>query len=121
MTKFIGEKVLMRIFIGESDKFDRRPLCEALIDFLIGEGFAGATVLRGVAGFGPHSVYHTDKILRLSSDLPIIIEVVASKERLDKAMPTIDEMMSGGLVTMEAVSVVRYCNKDDKQCVLNEP
>lgn len=121
MPKFFGEKVLMRIFIGESDKYGHKPLYEALIDFLIAEGFAGATVLRAVAGFGPHSIYHTDKILRLSADLPIIIEVVASKEKLDKSMSKIDEMMDGGLITMETVNVVRYCNKDDKQCVLNEP
>lgn len=121
MSKFIGEKVLMRIYIGESDKYGRKPLHEALIDFLLAEGFAGATVLRGVAGFGAHSVYHTDKLLRLSSDLPLIIEVVASKEKLDKALPAMDKMMAGGLVTMEPVTVVRYCNKDDKQCVLNEP
>jgi uncharacterized protein len=121
MPKFFGEKVLMRIFIGESDKYGRKPLYEAIIDFLIAEGFAGATVLRGVAGFGAHSVYHTDRILRLSSDLPLIIEVVASQIKLDQAMPRIDEMMSGGLITMESVNVVRYCNKDDKQCVLNEP
>jgi len=121
MSKFIGEKVLMRIFIGESDKYGRKSLREALIDFLIAEGFAGATVLRGVAGFGAHSVYHTDKLVRLSCDLPLIIEVVASKEKLDRAMPKIDEMMAGGLITMETVNVVRYCTKDDKQCVLNEP
>jgi PII-like signaling protein len=121
MPKFFGEKILMRIFIGENDKYGRKPLYEALIDFLIKEGFAGATVLRGIAGFGAHSLYHSDKILRLSSDLPLIIEVVASKQKLDKAMPTIDEMMSGGMITMEPVNVVRYCNKDDKQCVLNEP
>lgn len=121
MPKFFGEKVLMRIFIGENDKFGRKPLYEALIDFLIAEGFAGATVLRGVAGFGAHSVYHTDRILRLSSDLPIVVEVVASKRKLDQAMPRIDEMMGGGLITMQTVNVVRYCNKDDKQCVLNEP
>jgi len=121
MPKFVGEKVLMRIFIGERDKYDRRPLYEALIDFLIKEGFAGATVLRGIAGFGPHSVYHTDKLLRLSADHPIIVEVVASKEKLDRAMPIIDEMMCGGLITMETVNVVRYCNKDDKQCVMKEP
>lgn len=121
MPKFFGEKILMRIFIGEGDKYGRKPLYEALIDFFIQEGFAGATVLRGVAGFGAHSLYHTDKLLRLSNDLPLIIEVVASQEKLDKAMPTIDEMMSGGLITTESVNVVRYCNKDDNKCVMSEP
>ncbi len=121
MPRFSGEKVLMRIFIGEGDKYGRKPLYEALIDFLIGEGFAGATVLRGVAGFGPHSIYHTDKLLRLSAELPIVLEVVASREKLDRAMPKIDEMMSGGLITMETVNIVRYCKKDDRQCELKEP
>ncbi|MDD2336937.1 MAG: DUF190 domain-containing protein [Geobacteraceae bacterium] len=121
MNIFSGEKVLIRIFIDENAKYGQKPLYKALIDLLIVEGFAGATVLRGIAGFGAHSVYHTDKLLRLSSELPIIVEVVASKEKLDRAMPKIDEMMCGGLISMEAVNVVRYCNKDDKQCVLNEP
>jgi hypothetical protein len=121
MSKFCGEKVLIRIFIGENDKYGHKPLYEALIDYLIEEGFAGATVLRGVAGFGPHCIYHTDKLLELSAELPIILEVVASREKLDRAMPKLDEMMSGGLITMETVNVVRYCNKDDGQCVLKEP
>ncbi len=76
MRKFVGENVLMRIFIGEGDKFGGRPLHEALVELLRKDGFHGATVLRGVAGFGAHSVYHTEKILRLSHDLPIIVEVV---------------------------------------------
>lgn len=108
MTKFIGEKVLMRIFIGESDRFGHRPLYEALVELLRKEGFAGATVIRGVAGFGAHSVYHTDKILRLSIDLPIIIEVVDSEEKLESIMPKIDEMMSGGMITLEKTTVMRY-------------
>src|SRR3989338_7428500 len=96
MTKFMGEKVLMRIFIGESDQWKHRPAYEALVELFRKEGFAGATVLRGIAGFGAHSVYHTDKILRLSSDLPIIVEVVDAQEKFDRIMPKIDELMSGG-------------------------
>jgi uncharacterized protein len=121
VTKFIGEKMLMRIHVNESDKHKHRPLYEVLIDKMIEEGFAGATVLRGIAGFGVHSVYHTDKLLDLSSSLPIIIEVVASQDKLDAFMPKIDEIMSGGLITLERVNVVRYCDKNDKVCVINEP
>lgn len=108
MTKLIGEQVLMRIFLGESDKFGHRPLYEALIELFRQEGFAGATVLRGVAGFGAHSVYHTDKLLRLSPDLPIVVEVVETRERIDAIMPRIDEMMRGGMITLEKATVIRY-------------
>jgi PII-like signaling protein len=108
MSKFIGEQVLMRIFLGENDKLGHRPLYEALVELFRQEGFAGATVLRGVAGFGAHSVYHTDKLLRLSLDLPIVVEVVDSKEKMDAIMPRIDEMMHGGMITMEKATVIRY-------------
>ena len=114
MTKFIGEKVLMRIFIGESDKIGHRPLYEVLVELLRKEGFAGATVIRGIAGFGAHSVYHTDKILRLSIDLPIIVEVVDSQGKLDAIMPMIDQMMSnGGMITMEKATVIKYSHKNE--------
>lgn len=121
MTKFIGEKILMRIHVGENDKYGHRPLYEAIVDVLIEEGFAGATVLRGIAGFGVHSVYHTDRLLDLSSALPIIIEVVAAQEKIDGVMPKLDEMMAGGLITLENVRVVRYCDKNDKVCAIREP
>jgi len=113
MTKLFGENVLMRIFIGEEDKFDGRPLHEALVTLFKKEGFHGATVLRGVAGFGAHSVYHTDRILRLSRDLPIIVEVVDTPENVDRVMPKIDEMMSGGLITVEKVTVTRYTHRHE--------
>jgi PII-like signaling protein len=113
MTKLVGENVLMRIFIGEGDKFDGRPLHEALVTLFKTEGFHGATVLRGVAGFGAHSVYHTDRILRLSRDLPIIVEVVDTRENVDRVMPKIDEMMSGGLITVEKVTVTRYTHRHE--------
>ena len=121
MSKFVGEKVLMRIFIGESDKYGHTPLHEALVELFRKEGLAGATVLRGVAGFGAHSVYHTDKLLRLSMDLPMVVEVVEEQGKIDVVMPKIDEMMNGGIITAEPVHVVRYCDKNDKQCLLNEP
>ncbi len=108
MNKFIGERVLMRIFIGESDKYGHTPLYEALVELFRKEGFAGASVLRGVAGFGAHSVYHTDKLLRLSKDLPMIVEVVEEQAKIDAVMPKIDEMMTGGMITLERATVVRY-------------
>lgn len=111
MTRFNGEKVLMRIFLGESDRIGHRPLSEVLVELFRTEGFSGATVLRGIAGFGAHSVFHTDKLLRLSLDLPIIVEVVESQEKIDALMPQIDEMMTGGMITLEKVTVIRYSHK----------
>ncbi|HEY5975211.1 MAG TPA: DUF190 domain-containing protein [Geobacteraceae bacterium] len=108
MERFRGDKILMRIFVGESDRHGRRPLYEALVELFRQEGCAGATVLRGVAGFGARSVFHTDKLLELSHDLPLIIEVVESEEKLDALMPRIDAMMTGGLITREQVRVVYY-------------
>jgi len=108
MTKFIGEKTLMRIFLGESDKIGHKPVYEAMVELFRKEGFAGATVLRGIAGFGAHSIYHTDKILRLSQDLPIVLEVVEYTERIEKVLPKLDEMVDGGLITLEKVRVILY-------------
>jgi uncharacterized protein len=114
MTKLSGERVLMRIFIGESDKHGHIPLYEALVELFRKEGFAGATVLRGVAGFGAHSIYHTDKLLRLSLDLPIIVEAVDTQEKIDALMPRIDEMMNGGMITLEQATVIRYSPPEAK-------
>ena len=108
MTKLTGEQVLMRIFIGESDKHGHIPLYEVLVELLRREGFAGATVLRGIAGFGARSVYHTDKLLELSRDLPIVVEVVDTRERIDAVMARIDAMMQGGMITLEKATVIRY-------------
>jgi uncharacterized protein len=106
--KFQGERTLMRIHIGESDKWHGKALHEAIVELLRREGFSGATVLRGVAGFGSSSVYHTDKVLRLSQDLPIILEVVESEERIQQILPLMDEMVTGGLITLEKVRVILY-------------
>jgi hypothetical protein len=114
MTKLVGEQVLMRIFIGESDRYGHKPLYEALVELLRQEGFAGATVLRGVCGFGAHSVYHTQKILDLSADLPLIVEVVDSQGKIDSIMPRIDEMMGGGMITLEKATVIRYSHNEKK-------
>jgi PII-like signaling protein len=103
-----GEQVLVRIFIGESDKWGRQPLGTSLLERLRKEGFAGATVFRGVAGFGARSVLHTSHILRLSEDLPVLIEVVDTQERVAQLIPILDEMIQEGLVTLEKARVIKY-------------
>jgi PII-like signaling protein len=104
-----GEQLLVRIFIGESDKWHHQPLHVALLERLRAAGFAGATVTRGIAGFGGKSVIHTAQILRLSQDLPVVVEVVDSEAQVEgKLKPILDEMMLDGLVTVEKVHVLRY-------------
>jgi len=99
---------LLRIFIGESDRWDGRPLYEAIVLKARALHMAGATVLRGPMGFGAHSRMHTAKILRLSKDLPIVIEIVDAKEKIDELLPHIDQMVEEGLVTLERVRVIKY-------------
>jgi PII-like signaling protein len=111
MTKFVGEKVLMRIFTGEKKMLGHAPLYEVLVELFRKEGVAGATVLCGVSGFGAHRVYHTHKLLELSSDLPIVIEVVETQEKIDSILPKVDEMIDSGLITLEKVNVIRYTHK----------
>ena len=106
--KLEGEGKLLRIFIGESDKHGRKPLYQAIVEMLREEGMAGATVLRGIEGFGAHSHLHTARILRLSEDLPIVIEVADTAERIEAIMPRLDEMVTDGMVTLERVEVVTY-------------
>ena len=108
-----GEHVLMRIHIGESDRHRHRPLYEEIVELLRREGLAGATVLRGVSGFGAHSVYHTAKLLRLSTDLPMVVECVDAREKIEAVLPKIEEFMDGGLITMEEVRVIRYTHHRD--------
>ena len=99
---------LLRIFIGESDKWHGKPLYEAIVLTARELHMAGATVLRGPMGFGAHSRLHTAKVLRLSEDLPIVIEIVDSKEKIDTLLPHIDAMVHEGLVTLEQVRVIKY-------------
>jgi PII-like signaling protein len=106
--RFEGDRTLMRIHIGESDKWHGKLLYEAIVKLLRSEGFYGATVLRGVGGYGSSSRYHTEKILRLSQDLPIIIEVVEYSDRIEKILPRLDEMVDGGLITLEKAHVILY-------------
>ena len=108
MRRLDGEQVLMRIFIGEGDRWEHRPLHAALLELFRSRGLAGATVLHGVAGFGADSVVHTASILRLSAGLPLVIEVVDSQERVDSVLPDVDRMMQGGLITLEKVRVLKY-------------
>jgi PII-like signaling protein len=102
------DAVLLRIFIGENDKHQGKPLYEAIVLSAREGGLAGATVLRGPMGFGHSSRLHTAKILRLSADLPLLIEIVDSEEKIDAFLPTLDAMMGSGLVTMEKIKVLRY-------------
>jgi PII-like signaling protein len=104
-----GEQHLVRIFLGESDRFHHLPLHRALLERLRREGFAGATVIHGHAGFGARSVIHTTGLLELSTDLPVLIEVVDDEAHVEKLLPILDEMVTGGaLVTVERVRVVKY-------------
>ncbi|HXU09669.1 MAG TPA: DUF190 domain-containing protein [Blastocatellia bacterium] len=102
------EGFLLRIFVGESDRHGHRPLYEAIVLKAREHGMAGATVLRGVMGYGKHSILHTAKILRLSEDLPMVIEIVDSRENVERFLPHLDEMITDGLVTLEPVRVLQY-------------
>lgn len=103
-----GEAKLVRIFIGESDQWEGRPLYEALVHRAREEGLAGATVLRGIEGYGAGSVVHTARILRLSQDLPIVVEIVDAVDKVDAFLEIVGEMVQEGLVTSERVEILRY-------------
>ena len=99
---------LLRIFIGDSDKWQGKPLHQALVEAARAQGLAGATVLHGVMGFGAHSRMHTASILRLSTDLPVIVEIVDLPERIEAFLPTVDTMVREGMVTIEAATILLY-------------
>ena len=105
------ESVLLRIFIGENDRWQHKPLYEAIVLKAREAHLAGATVLRGAMGFGKSSRLHTAKILRLSMDLPVVIEIVDSEEKIQSFLPALNEMVGGGLVTLEKVKVIEYRGK----------
>ncbi len=107
------EAILLRIFIGESDEYEGKPLYKYILEMLRREGIAGATVLRGLSGYGKTSIIHTTAILRLSTDLPIIIEVVDKVEKIEKIQPKIDNIIKEGLITKERVKVVFYEGNGD--------
>ncbi len=106
--KLEGEGKLLRIFIGESDTWHGKPLYEAIVQVARSEGLAGATVLRGIEGFGADSRLHTSRILRLSEDLPVVIEIVDTAENVDSVLPKLDEMVGEGMLTIERVHVIAY-------------
>jgi len=108
MIKLPSESELLRIFIGESDRHKGKPLYEAIVHEARKRGMAGATVLRGIMGFGAHSRMHTAKILRFSEDLPIIVEIVDTPEKIAELLPVFDQMIDEGLVTLEKVRVIAY-------------
>ena len=108
--KIQGDTQLVRIFIGESDRWHGAPLFEAIVRKAREMGLAGATVFRGVEGFGANSRIHTAKILRLSEDLPVLIEIVDKEDRIAQIMPMLDEMIGEGLITMERVQIIKYCH-----------
>ena len=114
------EAMLLRIFIGETDQWHHRPLYEAIVLKARENHLAGATVLRGPMGYGKSSRLHTSKILRLSMDLPLVIEIVDREEKIRSFLPSLDEMMKGGLVTLEKVQVIDYRadhqNEADSDC-----
>ncbi len=113
--KIDGPALLARIYIGESDRWEGRPLSEAIVETLRSSGIAGATVLRGIEGYGRAARVHTAQILRLSEDLPILIEVVDREDRLREILPRIDAMVDGGLITLEHVEVIAYRSPDPGQ------
>jgi len=108
------EAVLLRIFIGEDDRIKGRPLYEAIVLKAREAGLAGATVLRGPMSFGKSSTLHTAKVLRLSEDLPMVIEIVDTQEKIDAFLPVLDPMMGSGLVTLERVQVLQYGDSNGK-------
>jgi uncharacterized protein len=107
------DAVLLRIFLGESDRFEHRPLYEAIVLKARELHMGGATVLRGPMGFGPSSRLHTAKILRLSEDLPMVVEIVDSQEKIDAFLPVLDAMMGSGLITIEKVTVLQYGHRSE--------
>ncbi len=108
MKELSGEHMLLRILLGESDKTKEKPTYQVLVEMLRRANISGATVLRGITGYGAHSHLHTTNILRLSQDLPIVVEVVDSKENIERVLPQIEQVVHGGLITMEKVRVIKY-------------
>jgi len=108
MHGFKGERVLMRIHIGEADRYDGKPLYRQIVELLRSRQYAGATVMRGIMGFGPSSKLHTDRFVELSMDLPIVIECIETEERIEAILPELDEMLGGGLITLERARVIMY-------------
>lgn len=112
--KIEGPGKQLRIFIGESDRWHHRSLADAILEMLRAEGLAGATVIRGLAGFGANSRIHTAHVLRLSEDLPVVIEVIDRPDRIEKVLPKLDEMVEEGLVVLSDVEIILYRHRQSK-------
>jgi PII-like signaling protein len=110
-----GTMLLVRIFIKETDQFQGRPLYLALLEALKAAGVRGGTALRGIAGFGAHSDLHTDRILRLTHDLPVVVEAVDTDENIHAVLPRLEEMIDSGLITFEHVQVIRYAHPNQRK------
>jgi len=108
-----GRGKLLRIYVGESDTWHGKPLYQAIVERVRQEGMAGATVLRGIEGFGHASRLHTARILRLSEDLPVVIEIVDTAENIDRILPSLDGMVTEGMLTVEKVHVIAYRSSKD--------
>jgi len=113
MRGIVGTRMLMRVFIKETDHYQSGPLYLALLQMLKAEGLAGGTALRGIAGFGAHSALHTDRILRLSQNLPVVVEVVDTESRIRDVLPKVDAMIESGMVTLEKAEVITYSHPKD--------
>jgi uncharacterized protein len=108
MSKLIGTGKLLRVFVGESDRHGGQPLFMAIVEAARKRGLSGATVFKGIEGFGGHSVVHAARIFDLSTDLPILIEIVDEEEKIRAFIPVLDEMLKEGLITLETVEVIQY-------------
>jgi uncharacterized protein len=115
MVDLNGEQVLLRVFIGESDHHDGKPLYQWIVEMLKKEKISGATVLRGILGFGAGSHVHSSHILRLSQDLPVVIEIVDTQEKINSILPLIEQVIGKGLITAERIQVIRYGSLHETQ------
>ena len=113
--KIEGEARRVRIYIDEDDRWHGKPLFAAIVERCRAEGIAGATVLRGIEGYGAHSRIHTARILQLAEELPMVIDIIDREERINDLLPILDEMVTEGLITLETVHVVKYVHGDEQQ------
>ena len=120
MHGLTGERTLLRIHIGERDKFHGKPLYEAIVHLLRERHFAGATVFRGIMGFGASAGIHTEKVLRLSLDLPLVVECVETEVKIQAILPELDQMIGGGLITLERANVIIYRGENGHICRIGQ-
>ena len=112
--KNLKKGLLLRILIGEDDRFHNKPLYEQIVIKARELKLAGATVFKGIMGFGADSLIRSSKILQLSEDMPIVIEIIDTEENINKILPFLDETVRGGLVTLEKATIIKYCSSSDK-------